>query len=46
MHHSYLSLPLDVEKFDLYLHYRLVVRPYNTDIWDVLEAAFCFATVL
>jgi hypothetical protein len=39
---------LNVEKFDYYMQYRLAVRPYvgasYGDIWDVLHAAFCFAT--
>jgi hypothetical protein len=34
---------LSVERFDLYMRYRLVVNPYNTDIWDVLWCAFVFA---
>jgi hypothetical protein len=44
MHHIALRFPLNVEKFDYYLQYRLAVRPYDGDIWDVLDAAFCFAT--
>lgn len=31
------------DSFDLYMNYRLRVRPYNTDPWDVLWAALCFA---
>lgn len=36
---------IDIEQFDRYLEYRLQVRPYNTDIWDVLWAAFAFAAI-
>ena len=35
---------IDPERFDMYVHYRTVVRPYNTDPWDVLWAALAFAT--
>jgi hypothetical protein len=44
MHYTALRFPLNVEKFDYYMQYRLEVRPYVGDIWDVLGAAFCFAT--
>ncbi len=35
---------VDPEKFDLYVNYRLRVRPYNTDTWDVLWTALVFAS--
>jgi len=35
---------LHIDLFDQYVHYRMHIRPYNTDTWDVLWAAFCFST--
>ena len=34
---------IDAERFDLYWRYRMVLKPYNTDPWDVMWAAFAFA---
>jgi hypothetical protein len=35
---------VDLELFDMYVRFRTELRPYNTDQWDVLWAALCFAS--